>query len=203
MAIRAHPKEPSASTIPYLVVATCSSRRISPSLPIMQYRLVLSPRSIPNRDAFLGPFSLHPWLLTLLSAATLLHGRSPLHFEYVCGSLSHPGDAGLLIPSRTRRTVRVADDPLEGGHGSTSVVSAFPSKCPLGRSTLADYRAQPARSDPISRMVKEPSSHPFSEYLSVLSQFPPGFPMKAKDVRREISKGKLRRRLYDSVREAG
>src|SRR6516225_985287 len=56
----------------------------------------------PDRDAFLYAFGLHRWLLTSLRTATLLHGRSPLHFECVCGSLSHPVDAGLLIPSRRK-----------------------------------------------------------------------------------------------------
>src|SRR5215467_12025013 len=46
MAIRARPQEPNLSTTALLVV-TCPSRRISPSLLSMQYRLVLSPRSIP------------------------------------------------------------------------------------------------------------------------------------------------------------
>src|SRR5262249_8700345 len=53
-----------------------------------------------NRDGLLRPLGLRRRLRILSRTATLLHGRSPLHFECVCGSLSHPVGAGLLIPSR-------------------------------------------------------------------------------------------------------
>ena len=44
-------------------------------------------------------------LRTLFDGAILLHGRSPLHFECVSiGSLSHPAEAGPLIPSRSQRS---------------------------------------------------------------------------------------------------
>ena len=45
--VTTYSQEPNLSTIPALLVVTCPSRRISPSLLSMQYRLALSPRSIP------------------------------------------------------------------------------------------------------------------------------------------------------------
>src|SRR5215471_20957591 len=100
MAIRTRPKEPNASTMPALVVVTCPSRRTSPSLLSRQYRLVLSPRSIPIVTpscvlfVFTVGFGLFSELLRFFMAGLLFHR------ECVTGSISHPVEAGLLIPSR-------------------------------------------------------------------------------------------------------
>src|SRR5215469_18016653 len=102
MAIRARPQEPNLSTIPALLVVTCPSRRISPSLLSMQYRLVLSPRSIPIVTdccaplAFTAAFGFCRELLRFFMAGLLCTSSAYL------GSLSHPVGAGLLIPSRRR-----------------------------------------------------------------------------------------------------
>src|SRR6516162_11499291 len=54
-----------------------------------------------NRDGLLRPLGFRRRLRILSRTATLLHRWSPLHFACVSGSLPHPVDAGLLIPSRT------------------------------------------------------------------------------------------------------
>jgi hypothetical protein len=126
IAIRARPIHPNVPVIPALVVATSPSRRIS---LVAQQAVAtgLVSQIHPNRDGLLCEFGFHRGLRILSRTATLLHGRSPLHFEWVCGSLSHPVRAGLLIPSR-----RV--------HRASSKAIHLDEKSPTCRLALGQFR---------------------------------------------------------------
>src|ERR1700690_997098 len=86
----------------FLLVPTVPSATISPSAPSTQYRLVLSPRSMPivigPGFATLTRFGLFFAMLFFFMAGLLFALRVRIHWE----AYRIPPGAGLLIPSRKR-----------------------------------------------------------------------------------------------------